>query len=98
MKKTRNRITGILFFFNLGVGLAFIFIVNADSAMWGHWFNFNIALLTFWFGSKTAESITKSKWYRPELDDDHPEVQQAAIQSIKERYHEKSSNESQGNL
>jgi hypothetical protein len=77
VKKTRDKVTFVLFTFGLLLGTGFYF-QEVEAILWQYWFTFMLGLLGFWFGTKSLQDIVRSIWYRPELDDDHPEAQRAA--------------------
>ena len=84
VKKERNRVTRFLFAFGIILAIGFYF-QGVESILWQYWFTFMMSLLGFWFGTKTIQDIVKSVWYRPEMDDEHPEAQKAAIRRLYEK-------------
>jgi len=77
VKKTRDKVTFILFAFSILLAIGFYF-QDAEPILWQYWFTFMLGLLGFWFGTKSLQDVVRSIWYRPELDDEHPEAQRAA--------------------
>jgi len=82
-----GKVTGIgVMVFFVVLGAAFFIRETATGIVNASFYQVYIgafaAIYTVFAGTDSWQKNSKSKYYRPEMDDKHPEVQQAAIKKM----------------